>query len=199
METVVLVATSIFLLTNIDKLAVLVAFCLDEDYRTREVVVGLFAGSSLGLVGAVLGSVVAVGFFQTWTPLLGVVPLGLGIWGLVRHSSRFDGEALEADPDMNVLPGPLGRLSVVTGTVAGLNGENLAVYIPFFAGLSTAELGFVIGLYLVGTGVVFLAAFLLARGSTAATEPPVWVDRWLVPVVLLLVGIYVLVTGLLLA
>jgi len=69
------------------------------------------------------------------------------------------------------------------------------VYIPFFAELSIGELAVVVGIYLLGAGVVFLAGLLVVY-RVATDGIPKRVDRWLVPSVLVVIGSYVILTGL---
>lgn len=190
METVLVLAVWLFAVTNIDALVVIGAFCADNDYRHWEVLVGHYVSFCLGLAAAVVGTVVAVDLLQEWTFLLGVVPLGLGVWGLVRQPPET------TIAEVPAVPNTLGRIGVVTSTGIGISGENIAVYVPFFADLSSGELTFVLGTYLLGTGLVFLAAFLFVSRFAAAGIPD-RVDRWLVPSVLVVIGVYVLVTGLL--
>ncbi|RQG98108.1 cadmium resistance transporter [Natrarchaeobius chitinivorans] len=187
METL-FVAAGLFIATNIDILIVVTAFCLDEDYATVEVVVGYCTGFLVGLCGAVFGAFVVTGVLQRWAFLLGAVPVVLGLWGLFR---------LEPDPvgdELQVIPGPTGRIWVVTVTAIGLNGENLAVYIPFFVGLTSAELLAVILAYIIAAVILFLVALLITR-LTHDLPHPAWIDRWLVPAVLVFVGSYVIISG----
>ncbi len=189
-DTVLVVAVWLFVATNLDTLVVVSAFCADNDYRVWEVFVGHYVGFCLGLAAAVLGATVAAQLLADWTFLLGIVPLGLGLWGLFRQPP-------EATIDKStVVPNALGRIGVVTVTAVGLSGENLAVYIPFFADLSTGELAVVIGVYLLGAAAVF-AAGLLVVYRIATNGIPKQVDRWLVPSVLVVIGSYVIVTGVL--
>jgi len=189
-DTVLVVAVWLFVATNLDTLVVVSAFCADNDYRVWEVFVGHYVGFCLGLAAAVLGATVAAQLLADWTFLLGIVPLGLGLWGLFRQPP-------EATIDEStVVPNALGRIGVVTVTAVGLSGENLAVYIPFFADLSTGELAVVIGVYLLGAAAVF-AAGLLVVYRIATNGIPKQVDRWLVPSVLVVIGSYVIVTGVL--
>lgn len=188
MESVFVVATGLFIATNIDTLLVIVAFCLDEDYATLEVLIGHYAGFLVGLGGAVGATVVATGLLQSSAFLLGIIPISMGLWGFFRREPDPQGDELQ------VLPGPTGRISVVTATAIGLNGENLAVYIPFFVGLSVEQLLFVAAVYVIGAGALFAGALALAR-LTGGFGHPAWIDRWLVPTVLLVVGSYVLLSG----
>lgn len=188
MQTVLGVGTWLFVVTHLDTLIVLVSFCADDEYRLREVVVGHYAGFLVGLGVAVLGAMFATGVLAEWTFLLGAIPLGMGLWGLVvRHPEITVGETEQA-------PGTLGRVGIVTAAGIGLSGENIAVFIPFFAGLSRAELGIISVVYLGAAGVLFLVAVALGR-QFAVVGIPKWVERWAVPVTLTVVGSYVVLTG----
>lgn len=183
------VATWLFLLTHLDTFAVLVAFCADEDYRGFEVLIGHYAGFGIGLLAAVVGATLASVFLLRWTFLLGIVPLGLGVWGLLR---RHPATAVD---DVQSVPDVIGRIWIVTAAGIGLSGENLALFIPFFTGLSTVELTLVVVVYLISAGVLFVLAALVGQRSVDVGVPAS-IQRLLVPVVLLVVGLYVLSTGL---
>jgi len=190
-ETVLLLGVWLFAVTHLDALVVISAFCADNDYRTWEVLVGHYVGFSVGLAGAVLGALIAGELLADWTFLLGVVPLSIGLWGLI---SRPPETVVE---ESSVVPTTIGRIGVVAVAGIGLSGENIAVYIPFFADLSPETLAIVIGVYLVGAGVVFLVALALVyRVATDGISDRL--DRWLVPTVLVIVGGYVVLSGLVL-
>ena len=87
-----------------------------------------------------------------------------------------------------------GRTATVLATVIGLSGDNVVVYIPFVLELSAGELRVVIVAYLLGALLVFPVAVTIARRTVSAGVPE-WVDRLLVPVTLVLMGTYILVTG----
>ena len=188
METVLTLGVALFVVTHLDTVVVISAFCADNDYRVREVLVGHYVGFSIGLTAAVIGAILADELLREWTFLLGIVPLSVGLSGLLRRPPEATVEA------SRVVPNSIGRIGVVTVAGIGLSGENIAVYVPFFADLSPTELTLVVGLYLVGAGLVFLAARLLVS-RVAADGIPERVDRWLVPTVLVVVGGYVVVTG----
>lgn len=183
-----LVALWLFTVVHVDTFVVLVAFCADEAYGIREIALGHYVGFCLGLLGAVAAAAVAAGVFHEWAFLLGLVPIGLGVSGLVR---RQTGAAASIG---TAVPSRIGRIGVVVGTGIGLSGENLAVFIPFFVTLSADELGVVIALYLLAAGVVLLAAVGVSRWG-APVDVPDRIKRRIVPVTLLLVGVYVLGTG----
>ncbi len=189
MATVVLLGVWLFVLTNIDTLIIVSAFCADNDYPIWEVFVGHYLGFTIGLIAAVAGSVLAAELLKAWSFLLGTVPLAIGLRGLFVRPPETSIE------ESTVLPNSTGRISVVTVAGIGLSGENLAVYIPFFIELSTTELLVMIGVYLAAAGILFLVA-LVAVYHVAVDGISDRLDRWLVPTVLVVVGGYVVLAGL---
>lgn len=189
METILLVGVWLFAVTHLDTLLVISAFCADNHYRPWEVLVGHYVGFCVGLVVAVLGAILAAELLEDWTFLLGVIPLSLGLWGLFFQPPEI---TVEESPAVS---NAFGRIGVVTVTALGLSGENIAIFVPFFADLSRSELVLIIIIYLISAGVVFLAAFVVVS-RIAADGISDWLDRWLVPTVLVLVGGYVVATGL---
>lgn len=188
MYSLVVVVAWVFVLTNVDTLLVLVAFCADDDYRFPEVLVGHYLGFAVGLAAAVFVVYTAAEFLHEWVFLLGIVPLAMGVWGLARQQSD------RRPPEPVVATNRSGRIGVVTAAGIGLSGENLAVYIPLFSTFSREELLATIGLYVIGAGLWYLFALSLARRARVVGQP-VWFDRWLVPTSLTLVGGYVLLAG----
>ena len=188
MHSPLVVAVWAFALTNVDTLAVLVAFCADDDYRLREVLAGHFIGFAVGLVAALAIVLAAAEFLQEWVFLLGIVPLALGVWGLLQQRP-------DVGPSEPVVgSSPVGRIEVVTTATVGLAGENLAVYIPLFSTFTPEELAATVLLYVLAAVVWFLLAVALAR-RLRTVGPPAWLDRWFVPTTLILVGGYVLLAG----
>jgi len=187
-ETILALGVWLFVVTHLDTLVVITAFCADNHYQTREVLVGHYVGFCIGLLGAVIGAIVATEFLQEWTFLLGFVPLSIGLSGLIRRPPEATVDELPT------VPNSVGRIGVVTVTTIGLSGENIAVYVPFFVDLSSSELMLIIGLYLIGGGLVFLTALVIVHRVTTDGIPD-WLDRWLVPTVLVFIGVYVVVTG----
>lgn len=199
-ESLLLVAGWLFVITHLDTLIVLIAFRVDVDYRPVEVLIGHFAGFGIGLAVAVAGTVLAADHLQGWTFLLGLVPFAMGLWGLLRRYANAgvsDGST-DRMPDRHDPQRAVGsrtRVGVVTAAGIGLSGENIAVFVPTFARVSRTELIAVVLLYLVGGALVFLLAETIVR-RTPNARLPAWVDQLFVPLVLIAVGSYVLATGL---
>ena len=188
MLTIAIAAIGLFVATNVDNVLVVAAFCLDEDYTAIEVVAGHYAGVIVALAGAVIGASVATATARSWVFLLGLVPIGIGVWGLVRRDPDPRGDELQ------VIPGTAGRIGVVTTTTIGVNGENMAVFVSFFVTLTPEQVALVVAGYLVAAGVLFAVGLGMARVA-GDLGPPQWVNTWFVPVVLIVVGAYVFASG----
>lgn len=188
MNSFLIIGIVIFVLTNIDTLVVVIAFSLDEDYRLFEILIGHFIGFTVGLLGSVFLTLLATRLLLQWTFLIGVIPLSLGVWGLVRRKSTSTNAAIE------ILPKTTGRITVVTLAAIGINGENMAVNVPYFSGLLFEQLLVIMVVYLLGAVLVFIFAVVIARRTTEITYPD-WFSDWLVPVVLITIGGYVLISG----
>lgn len=188
METTLFLAAWLFTITHLDTLFVIGAFCADTDYGFWEVLIGHYIGFCLGLAAAIVGAVLAAELLHEWTFLLGIVPIGLGVWGLVRQPPET---TIEKSPAVS---GAGGRIGVVTAAGIGLSGENIAVFVPFFADLTLVELALITTCYMIGAGVIFLVAFGIVS-RVVVDGVPDRLDRWLVPAVLVLVGGYVVATG----
>lgn len=195
-ETVLTVALWLFAVTNIDTLLVVAAFCVDRDYRTVEVFLGYYVGVIVALTATIVGAMFVAGWLRSWSFLLGVFPIALGVRSLLNQRASGDGdEGVKRGVDGSRLSrAGTGRTATVLATVIGLSGDNVVVYIPFVLELSAGELRVVIVAYLLGALLVFPVAVTIARRTVSAGVPE-WVDRLLVPVTLVLMGMYILVTG----
>ena len=196
MATDLLAAAAAFAATDVDDLVLLtVLFALaarpGSALRPRSIVVGQVAGIGVLLALSAVAAFGLLAIDERLVALLGLVPLILGLRGLLALVRR------DADDDDGV-PDPLptrgGALGVAAITIAN-GADNIAVYVPLL-GRTGAD-----GLPLVGA--VFLAGALLwcAIARTLGTRPAAMglIERtghWLVPVVLVALGALILVEGL---
>jgi cadmium resistance protein CadD (predicted permease) len=180
------VAVGSFVSTNIDNFLVTTAqFAAAPLQRVRRVA----AGQLLGFAFIVLVSAAAAGaLFELptrWVGLLGLVPLALGIRGLValRHRSQD-----QHDVNTSVAPGLVAAALVTVGN----GGDNLAVYIPILRASKLAEGIFFLLCLLVLDALLCAGALVLGRHPRTLG----FVGRagaYLVPVVYCVIGVIVLV------
>ncbi|GGT02393.1 cadmium transporter [Planobispora rosea] len=187
-------AAAVFAGTNVDDIIVLTVLFLSSRTRGRprpwQIVTGQYAGIA-ALVA--LSAVAALGLTvvpDEWVGLLGLLPLGLGLWslaGAVRAGGTEDGESPVV---------ATGLLSVAGVTVAN-GADNISVYTPVFR-----TIGLTSSLVTVAVFTV-LTALWCAAGSWLGSHPKVTAavgkfGHWLVPGVFIVLGaVIVLESGIL--
>ena len=115
-----------------------------------------------------------------WVGLLGLIPLLLGIRGLLK----FIRTRRDRDPDPPVLA--TGLLSVVAVTVAN-GGDNIALYTPVFRIIGVADAALTLAVFAVCIALWCLAG-QLAVSHQRVVEILQRSGRWLVPVVFVVLG-----------
>ncbi len=124
------VGVVVYASTNVDDMLFLAAFFADPKFKRRHVVAGQFLGMSLLVGMSAACALFAFAIPAGWIGLLGLVPLGLGIRGLVQHFSRSGTEAVwQAQPSVS----GGSRTLTVAGVALANGGDNLGVYMPLFS------------------------------------------------------------------
>lgn len=181
-------AIGMFAGTNIDDIVVLTTLFLAGRTTGRprwwEIVGGQYLGF-LTLVGVSVAAAAGLTAIpDPWVGLLGLIPLALGVRGLLA--------ARRANPDSD-RPAPIAAgLPAIAGVTIANGADNLSVYTPLFRTIGiTAS---------VVTIVVFLAllAGWCAAGALLGNHKVVigWLERagrWLVPAVFIAIGAVILV------
>ncbi len=191
MLSTIAAAAGLFVATNIDDIVVLtVLFAVAARGTSRLRGWQIVAGQYLGLI-----TLIAVSFLAAlgltivpdeWVGLLGLIPLAIGVLALVRTLRGKDDDD-EAESALKAV-GLLG----VTGITIANGGDNIAIYTPVFRTMSTADTLITIAVFL-----VLLALWcLLARAigtNEKVTEALEKVEHWLVPVVFIGLGVFILI------
>ena len=178
--------------TNVDDLVVLIvlfATTRRDGLRRWEVVVGQYAGIATLVAVSALAALGLLVVPDRWIGLLGLVPITLGVRGLVRARRASAGERPVA-----AVSGWLG----VAGVTVANGADNLGVYTPLFRQAGPGASAVYAAVF-----AVLVAVWCAAGVFLAGRRPVVAVlDRagdWLVPVVFVVIGVAILVTSGLLA
>jgi len=191
MLSTIAAAAGLFVATNIDDIVVLtVLFAVAARGTSRLRGWQIVAGQYLGLI-----TLIAVSFLAAlgltivpdeWVGLLGLIPLAIGVLALVRTLRGKDDDD-EAESALKAV----GLLGVAGITIAN-GGDNIAIYTPVFRTISTTDALVTIAVFL-----VLLALWcLLARAigtNEKVTEGLEKVEHWLVPVVFIGLGVFILI------
>jgi cadmium resistance protein CadD (predicted permease) len=178
-------AVGVFAGTNVDDLIVLTVLFLSSRAGGRpkawQIVAGQYAG--IGVLVA-LSAAAALGLVlvpDDWVGLLGLVPIGLGVRGLVA-AIRDGGE--QAAPVVAT-----GLIAVAGVTVAN-GADNIAVYTPLFRTLGLAGSLVTVAVFAVLVGVWCAGAAWLGshRRVVGIVERS---GHWLVPAVFITIGVII--------
>jgi cadmium resistance protein CadD (predicted permease) len=182
-------AVVLFAGTNIDDVFILLALFSIPGFRGVHIVSGTLLGMAVLISLSIAGAFLALAVAPSYVGSLGLVPLGLGIWQLIRRS-HGDGAAAAG---VAAESGALRALAVAALTIAN-GGDNLGIYIPMFV---TAD-RLTLSVYAATMLALTLALCWLAR---ALVSHPRWGDpirRYAepaTPYILILLGAYILITS----
>jgi len=175
------VTVATFFGTALDNLLMLVVLRV-SGIPPRDIAGGFLCGSFVVLLlcgaGSALSSFVPVHYLG----LLGIVPVTLGVLGLLA--------ALQHPSAQPARAGASGVAGIAAVQIAS-SFDTLAAFLPLFADTRRTHLVVIVAGFVAMTLVWLLAARVLA-GSPAITVRLRPVERYARPVVLILVGIYVL-------
>jgi len=179
-------AAGLFAGTNIDDLIVLAVFSASSRATGRPRRWQIWAGQYLGITALLAVSLAAARGLHLvphdWLWLLGLLPLGLGIYKLATAlRARHRGE-----PPTAAVPS---GLAGVAGVTIANGGDNVAAYAPVFAAGAVGT-GVTIAVFAVGVAVWCLAGWWLVAHHRAA-EIVTDYGHWIVPAVYVLLAVYI--------
>ncbi|WP_455837035.1 cadmium resistance transporter [Pseudarthrobacter siccitolerans] len=187
---IIAAAAAMFAATNIDDIVVLtVLFLASSKGRPRpwEIVGGQYLGF-ITLVGvSVLAALGLTLVPDEWVGWLGLLPLGIGIFGLIRFLRR------RGEDEQEGAISAVGLLSVAGITIAN-GADNIAIYTPIFRTMAPQDTVITIIVFLI------LVAVWCALGRVVGTHPKVIetlekIEHWLVPAVFIGLGLFILLNS----
>ena len=191
MLSTIAAAVGLFVATNLDDIVILtVLFAIAARGTSHLRGWQIVAGQYLGLITLIAVSfVAALGLTivpDEWVGLLGLIPLAIGVLALVRTLRGKDDDD-EAESALKAV----GLLGVAGITIAN-GGDNIAIYTPVFRTISTTDALVTIAVFLVLLALWCLAARAIGSNEKV-TEGLEKVEHWLVPVVFIGLGIFILI------
>ncbi len=184
-------AIGLFAATNIDDIVVLTVLFLAS---TRGALPGwkVVAGQYLGFIALVAISVVAAAGLtivpDEWVGFLGLIPLAIGVYGLIRTLRRRGSD--DDDDDESAIRA--GGLIGVAGITIANGADNISLYTPVFRTNPIPDTIITIIVFLVLVAVWCVVARLVGTNKTV-TEALEKIEHWLVPAVFIGLGLYILI------
>jgi cadmium resistance transport/sequestration family protein len=196
---VTIAGISAFAATNIDDIIILMFFFsqVNAKFRIRDIIIGQYLGFTtlilLSLPGFFGGMIIP----KTWIGLLGFVPIGIGLQQLF-NSDDDESEIQTVSDEINqrVIKFPFNHiLTPQTYSVAAITfangGDNIGIYVPFFASLNLSSLLIVLTIFFILVGVWCAIAYGLSRHQLIGKLINAY-GKKLVPYVLIGLGLFIL-------
>ncbi len=177
-------AVIVFVSTSIDDLFLLVLFQTQARTNTERLAIlgGQFLGIGTLVFLSVIGTYFAKAMLESWfIGFLGFIPLFLGIRALVQRT-----ESKEVSTNV----GKTLFLTVTSVTIAS-GGDNIGIYIPWFASQGWQALPMVLAIFGLMIALFWILSYLLANQS----QLKLLISRFsaiLVPIVFILLGFSIL-------
>jgi cadmium resistance transport/sequestration family protein len=181
-------AAVMFAVTNIDDAVVLTALNVASRATGAPKPWEIWAGQYIGIgLMVVVSLLVALGLSFVplqWVGLLGLVPLARGV-ALLVASVRSRNLGDHEQPTFAT-----GVLSVI-GTTFASGADNISLYTPAFRIMGPANIALTVAVFAVGTALWCLAGMLLVSHTELVALLQRF-SRWIVPIVFILLGLYIL-------
>lgn len=197
---VTIAAVSAFAATNIDDIIVSMFFFsqVNQNLRVRHIVIGNYLGFIVLIIASLLGFLGGLIIPKTWIGLLGFVPVAIGLKQIFEQEEEetIPVQTISKSGQKRVLNIPFSQLfhpqtySVAAITIAN-GGDNIGIYVPFFASLDWRSLLLTLTIFLILVGVWSLIAYSLTRHRLIAKVLTRYGQR-LVPFVFIGLGIFIL-------
>lgn len=189
-----------FVVTNLDDIVLLMLFFsqTNAQFQRRHVVVGQYLGFFAILAVSLVGFFGSLWIPERWIGFLGLLPIAIALKQLFSPDDDEDElSELEHFDNYTAKPSPFSSLfnrytyGVAAVTFAN-GGDNIGVYVPLFASVNLAQLITLIAAFLGLTGAWCYLGFFVSRHPAVARVLERY-GHWIVPIVLICLGIYIIV------
>lgn len=183
--SVIVAAVLIFSVTNIDDIIILSALNADKNLKQRNIIFGQFIGIGAIILASIIGGKLASSIPTSYIALLGIVPLGIGLYKGVQY---FRPQTQEPDQASKV--NTHSQVIYVSTMTFANGGDNIGVYIPIFSTTPDIVPTYVV-VFLIMTAVWCYLGHKLVNDSPASRH----IERYghiVLPFALILIGLHIL-------
>lgn len=181
-------AIGLFAATNIDDIVVLTVLFLASARGALpgwKVVVGQYLGFATLVAISVIAAAGLTVIPDKWVGLLGLIPLMIGLYGLIRTlKNRGDNDDEESISAVGLLG--------VAGIMIANGADNISLYTPVFRTSPVGDTVITIVVFFVLVALWCLVARFVGTNRTV-TEVLERVEHWLVPAVFIGLGLFILI------
>ena len=197
-------ASASFVATNLDDIIILSIFFaqVNSTFRRRHIILGQYLGFSAIIIASLPGFLGGLIVPKAWIGILGLVPIFIGISHLVNRKAD-EAEVQTVSDELNSSIGNASVLSLITSLLSpqtykvaavtfANGGDNIGIYVPFFASSQLANLGVILGVFYVLVSVWCYIAYQFTRHPAIAGILTRY-GHVFVPFILIALGVYILI------
>ncbi|MBF0738838.1 CadD family cadmium resistance transporter [Staphylococcus arlettae] len=191
MTATILTAAAVYVATGIDYLVILILlFSQVKKGQVKHIWIGQYIGTAIVIGASLLVAQGVVNLIpQQWViGLLGLLPLYLGVKMWIK------GEEDEDESSILSLfsSGKFNQLFLtMTFIVLASSADDFSIYIPYFTTLNMSEIFIAVIVFLIMVAVLCYVSYRLASLDFVSEKIEKY-ERWIVPIVFIGLGIYIL-------
>src|SRR5882757_4861440 len=182
-------AIALFASTNVDDLFVLLGFFSDPKLRTRDIVVGQYAGIATLFGLSIAASLLSLVISRAYIGLLGIVRIVIGVKRFVELFRGTDGT--EEGLELRRKVGGYGRTATVALVTIANGGDNIGIYTPSLAIRSGYEIAVIALVFVVMTALWCYFAHWMVNHPKLGAPIRLYGHR-VAPIVLIGLGILII-------
>ncbi len=202
--TVLATGITVFAVTNIDDIVILMLFFsqVNDTFRPRHIITGQYLGFTALIIASLPGLFGGLIVPRAWIGLLGLVPIAIGVKQLLnREKDVFEVQAVSGVSNRylsnrSIAFSLASLLSPQTYNVAAVTvangGDNIGIYLPLFASSNLVSLGLILVTFYLLIGVWCIIAYLLTRQPTVAKLLTRYGNAF-APFILISLGVFILI------
>lgn len=194
MGATILSALAVFISTSIDYLLILTIIFVQT--RTKKGILHVVGGQYLGTAVLVVASLL-IAFILHFIPeewiigLLGIIPIILGVHvATQKERDKEEDEAEEVNKKLETAKANRLFWTITLITIAS-GGDNLGIYIPYFASLAGSDFFIILLVFLIATAILCYIGYKLST-IRLISETLEKYERIIVPIVYIALGIYIM-------
>lgn len=189
-------AVAVFISTSIDYLLIItVVFAQARTKKSAyHIVGGQYLGTAILVAVSLLAAFVLHFIPQEWMiGFLGLVPISLGIWAAFKKGESEEEEEEEEEEVIEKLEARKSSLLFWTITLITIasGGDNLGIYIPYFASMPAGEITIALIVFALATSLLCYAGYKLSSVHLISETLEKY-ERIIVPIVYIGLGIYIM-------
>ncbi|MEH2160611.1 MAG: cadmium resistance transporter [Nostoc sp.] len=160
--TAITTGITAFTATNIDDIVILTLLFsqISKTFRSRHILAGQYLGFAALIVASLPGFFGGLIIPQDWIRLLGLMPIIIGVSGLLKREEDSSEEAEPSCP--SIVSSFISPQTCNVAAIAFANGsDNISVYVPLFANSELDSLLIILSVFFSLVGVWCYAAYKL--------------------------------------